>query len=195
MSLKLIIYFLISLIPLFFWYKLAIKKGFKVDLRLILSYFIFGSWFGMYGELFLYKIIDVIFHSPIWEYRILPIHKQITSSYGPFMWGVASIYICFHHNYSLIQFKNQSKILAFISEAGYLLVLEVIFNVLACFMFNQYFFYYHVPDLWHLTSFTNMPFWWVGYKMVVKYGDLLNGNEKLNAAIAFIMIVVAIFPN
>ncbi len=195
MPLKITIFILISFIPLFFWNRMALKKGIQVDYRLALSYFIFGSWFGMYGELFLYKIIDWIFHEPIWEYRTLPIHHGITSSYGPAMWGIASIYICYHKNYKIFNIKYSNKLMAFINEAGFLLVLEVVFNVIAYGIFNDYFFYYFVPDLGHWTSITNMPFWWVGYKMMVKYAGLLNRNEKLNLAIAIVMIIVAIFPD
>ena len=176
------------------WTYYATKKGQQIDYRLMLSYFIFGSWFGMYGELFLFKIIDLIFHSPIWEYRTMPIHNKITSSFGPIMWGFSAVYIYLHKNHSFYTINEKNKLVSFLHEAGYLLVLELLYNFIAYGIFNDYFFYYHVPDLWHWTSFTNMPFWWVGYKMIVKYGEAMNRKEKLNGAIAVVLLVVVYSP-
>lgn len=190
MIFKLVIFTIAQYIPLFIWHQRLKKKQVNVDWRLVLSYFIFGSWFGMFGELFLFKFIDLIFHAPIWEYRILPIHKGITSSYGAIMWGNAAIYICFHKNYQLNP-KNRSLLASFVLESSFLLILELLFNFLAYFLFNEYFFYYFVPDLLHWSSFTNMPFWWVGYQIMVKYAKVMYKQEKLNLSIAIMMIIIA----
>jgi hypothetical protein len=190
MILKVILFTIAQCIPIYIWYKLLKKRDIHVDWRLVISYFIFGSWFGMFGELFLYKFIDWIFHFQIWEYRTMPIHNGITSSYGVIMWGNAAVYICFHKNYQL-QAKNRNKLQAFLLESTYLLILEIIFNLLAYSLFNEYFFYYFVPDLLHWSSFTNMPFWWVGYQIMVKYAKVMYKQEKLNLAIAVMMIIIA----
>lgn len=190
MALKLIIFTIIQLIPLFVWFHLLKRKGISVDFRLILSYFIFGSWFGMAGELFLYKIIEWIFHMPIWEYKLFPIHNGVTSSLGPIMWGNAAVYVCFHKNYQILPVKTKNKLMLFVLEAGYLLVLELIFNFIAFFLFNNYFFYYFVPDLNHWSSFTNMPLWWAGYKVIAKFSKIMYKEEKVNICIAITMIVV-----
>jgi hypothetical protein len=188
---KIILFTILQYIPLYIWYKLAVQKNIVINWRLVVSYFIFGSWFGMFGELFLFKVIEWLFQSPIWEYRTLPIHNGITSSYGPIMWGNAAVYICFHKNYSLNKKANPSVFVSFIKESLFLLVLELLFNFLAFCLFQEYFFYYFVPDLWHWSSFTNLPFWWVGYQVVVKYSNVLYKEEKLNLAIAAMMIVIA----
>lgn len=187
---KLLLFTIVHYIPLFVWSQLLKKKQIKVDWRLVLSYFILGSWFGMFGELFLFKIVDWTFHAPIWEYRLFPIHNGITSSFGPIMWGNAAVYICYHKNYQLKP-KKRSLLASFALESSYLLVFELIFNFLAYFIFNDYFFYYFVPDLWHWSSFTNMPFWWVGYQIMVKYSKVMYKQEKLNLLIAIMMIVIA----
>ncbi len=191
MILKLIFFTIAQCVPLYIWVVLLKRKGISVDWRLIISYFIFGSWFGMFGELFLYKFIDWVFHFQIWEYRTLPIHKGITSSYGVIMWGNAAVYICFHKNYQLNTNKKRGLLASFILESSYLLILELLFNFLAYGLFNEYFFYYFIPDLLHWSSFTNMPFWWVGYQVMVKYAKVMYKQEKLNLAIAFMMIVIA----
>lgn len=190
MVFKVVIFTIAQLIPLLVWHQQLKKKQIKVDWRLVLSYFIFGSWFGMFGELFLFKVIDWIFHAPIWEYRTLPIHNGITSSYGPMMWGIAAVYICFHKNYQFTP-KKRSLLAAFVLESSFLLLLELLFNFFGYFIFNEYFFYYFVPDLFHWSSFTNMPFWWVGYQIMVKYSKVMYKQEKLNLAIAIMMIIIA----
>lgn len=192
MSIKLIVFTLLQYIPIYIWCKKLQKRAIVVDWRLIFSYFMIGSWFGMFGELFLFKFVELIFNAPIWEYRTLPIHNGITSSYGPVMWGNAAIYICFHKNYKLNQLNlKNSKLVDFVLESGYLLMLEVVFNVIAFAIFDDYFFYYFVPDLWHWTSLTNLPFWWVGYQIIVKFSKVFYKEEKLNLAIATMLIIIA----
>ena len=188
---KIILFTLIQFVPIYFWVILLRRKQIKVDWRLVISYFIIGSWFGMFGELFLYKLIDWVFHFQIWEYRTLPIHNGVTSSFGVIMWGNAAIYVCFHKHYQLYFVKKRNILMSFILESGYLLILELIFNFTAYGIFNEYFFYYFVPDLMHWSSFTNMPFWWAGYQIMVKYAKVMYRQEKLNLAIAFMMIVIA----
>lgn len=192
MVVKILIFTILQYFPLVIWCKLLKKREIEIDWRLIFSYFIFGSWFGMFGELFLFKFIELIFSEPIWEYRTLPIHNGITSSYGPIMWGNAAVYICFHKNYQLKKSNLKKNLLvSFALESGYLLLLELIFNFVAFALFNEYFFYYFVPDLGHWTSLTNLPFWWVGYQIIVKYSKVLHKEEKLNLAIATMLIIIA----
>lgn len=192
MFLKIILFTILQLIPLVLWYFFVKKKGTTPDFRLILSYFLLGSWFGMVGELFLFKAIDWVFHEPIWIYRVLPIHNGITSSYGPIMWGLSSVYICFHKNYKLFPQKKSNPIVSFLLESGFLLILELLFNFAAYGLFDNYFFYYFVPDLWHWSSFTNMPFWWVGYQVIVKASTVFYKEEKLNLSLAALLIFVVI---
>lgn len=187
---KILPFLVIQLIPLVVWVYLLKKKGISIDWRLVISYFIFGSWFGMMGELFLFQVIDWIFHTPIWEYRVLPIHNGITSSFGPIMWGLASVYICFHSKYSLLTSKSKNLATSILLESGFLLVLELCFNFIAYAIFKDYFFYYFVPDLWHWSSLTNLPFWWVGYQFMVKASTVLYKEEKLNFCLAVFIIIV-----
>lgn len=186
---KLFIFIIIQLFPLAIWLYLLKRKGIKVDWKLIFTYFVFGSWFGMAGELFLNKIIEWFFGMPIWEYRVLPIHNGVTSSFGPVMWGIATVYVCFHKNYQLYPLKIKNPITLFLLESGYLLVLELVFNFVGFFLFNDYFFYYFVADLWHWSSLTTMPFWWIAYKVAVKYSSVFYNEQKLNIVIAVTLIV------
>lgn len=77
------------------------------------------------------------------------------------------------------------------THALYLLLIELLFNVIAYIYFKEYFFYYYYSDLWHFTSFVTLPFWWVGYKLIVKNSNLFYKEEKLNIIIAIMMIVIA----
>jgi hypothetical protein len=95
------------------------------------------------------------------------------------------------HFHSQDKSKKRNVLVDFALEAGFLLVLEILFNLTAYAIFNNYYFYYFVPDLFHWSSFSNMPFWWVGYKMMVKYAQIMYKQEKLNIGLAIMMIVVA----
>lgn len=187
---KIIVFTVLFLTPLFIWFKMLKNRNVTVDVRLILSYFIFGSWFGMLGELFIAKLVGWAFDTVIWEYRTLPIHDGTTSSYGPIMWGITAIYICFFKNYQLITFENKSRLMSFIFESFFLLVVELFFNFLAFGIFNNYFFYYFFPDLMHWSSFAALPFWFCGYQVIVKYSETMYKEEKLNLIIAIMLIII-----
>lgn len=193
MLFKLFVFTLIIILPLFLYWLFARKK-FDIDYRKVFSYFVFASWFGMCGEIFLDTIINRMFQLPIplWEYRILPIHNASTSSYGPIMWGAAAAYVCFYENYSVKKSMTVGKFGAFMLEAGFLMFAELYFDISGYFLFDEYFFYYFSPEFLHFSALVNIPFWWCGYKVVVKAGELFNRNEKLNIAIAIMMIIVVI---
>jgi hypothetical protein len=188
--LKIFILTILYLVPLYIWYRILKRRNIVVDIRLILSYFIFGSWFGIFGELFIAKLLGWTLNIAIWEYRTLPIHHGITSSYGPIMWGITAIYICFYKNYQLSAFVNKSRIMSFVLESFFLLIVELFFNFLAFGIFNEYFFYYFFPDLMHWSSFAALPFWFCGYQVIVKYGEVMYKEEKLNLIIAIMLIII-----
>lgn len=196
MILKLIFFtFIISLPVIIYW--IFIKNKIKVDKKLLLSYFLFGSWFGMCGEVFLDTVINKILNVPVplWEYRILPIHDKATSSYGPIMWGIAAVCVCFFQHYNLKETslrKLQGWKLFFI-EAGFLMIAELYFDISGYFLFNEYFFYYFSPEFFHFSALVNIPFWWCGYKIIVKASDVLESHWKLNFTIALLMVIILIW--
>lgn len=178
---------------LFYW--LYIRKKEPIDYRRVLSYFLFGSWFGMCGEVFIDVFVNKFLQIPIplWEYRILPIHNDITSSYGPIMWGLASVYVCFYENYSFKTKIKANKFVKFLLESSFLMAAELFFDVSGYFLFNEYFFYYFSPEFLHFSALVNIPMWWCGYKIIVKAGDILTGKEKANIPIAVMMVIVVIW--
>src|SRR5690606_5823123 len=164
--------------------------------KLVLSYFIFGSWFGMCGEVWLDTVINQLLKAPIplWEYRILPIHRASASSYGPIMWGMAAVCVCFFHNYTPQKDrKKRSKFAMFLIESGFLMVAELYFDISGYFIFDEYFFYYFSPEFFHFSALVNVPFWWCGYKMMVKAGKVFRNELKFNLLLAFVMILVVIW--
>lgn len=190
MFLKLLLLTFILIFLLVIWLSVLKKKKITVDWQLILSYFLFTSWFGMFGEIFVTRLLETTINYPIWEYRILPIHDKMTSSYGIILWGLAGVYVCFYENYNSFSLKKKTKLLNFVFESGYLLFIELMFNVLSYIIFKEYFFYYFPPDLFHFSSLTAIPFWWVGYKMIVRSSTLLHSNLKLNLSLAVMMLFV-----
>ncbi len=194
MQLKLFIFTIIIAAPgLIYWY--FAKNKFDIDKRKLLSYFLFGSWFGMCGEVFIDTAINKILQIPIplWEYRILPIHDKITSSYGPIMWGFAAMFICLYENYSVKAKANLKPLAAFFAESLFLIFAELYFCIIGYFLFDEYFFYYFSPEFMHFSALVNIPLWWCGYKLVVKASEVLYKQEKLNATLAFVMIVIVIW--
>lgn len=190
--LKLLFFTLLQYIPLYIWSLSLKRKQIDLNWNLIISYFIFGSWFGIFGEFFIFKIINLFFDMPIWEYRILPIPSKIVSYYGPIMWGNAAVYICFHKQYHFLNIESEHSFLKnFVIPSGFLLFLELMFNLLAYAIFNNYFFYYFVPDLGHWTSVTNLPFWWLGYRAINKYCFIMQNENKLNFVLALMFIFIA----
>jgi len=195
MNLKFLLFTFVISFPILLYLYLTNKKT-PVDNRRILSYFLFGSWFGMCGEVFLDTIINKILKVPIplWEYRILPIHDAATSSFGPIMWGLASIAVCLFHHYSVKnKLKNLNKIKLFFIESGFLMIAELFFDISGYFIFDEYFFYYFSPEFLHFSALVNVPFWWCGYKIIVKASDLLYKEEKLNFTIAILMIIILLW--
>lgn len=175
-------------------YWLFIRKTTEIDYRLILSYFLFGSWFGMCGEVFIDTLINKFLQVPVplWEYRILPIHNKITSSYGPVMWGIAAVYVCFFQHYSSKK-KLKNKFAIFLAESSFLMFAELFFDISGYFLFNEYFFYYYSPEFLHFSALVNIPMWWCGYKLMVKAGDAFNRNEKASVPIAVMMVIIVIW--
>lgn len=196
MTFKLSIFTCIISLPIIIYW-LIIKNKKNIDYRRLLSYFIFGSWFGMCGEIFLDTIINKILQVPIplWEYRVLPIHNNATSSFGPIMWGIAAVGVCLFQHYNCYEtcLKQLKKWKLFFVEAGFLMLAEMYFDITGYFIFNDYFFYYFSPEFYHFSALVNIPFWWCGYKILVKASDLFYKQEKLNITIASLMIIILIW--
>ncbi len=193
---KLALFTIVITVPiLFYWF--YINKKTTIDYRLLLSYFIFGSWFGMCGEIFIDTAINKLLKIPIplWEYHITPIHNNATSMYGPIMWAIAAVCVCFFQHYNLYatKIKKLKGWKLFIAEAGFLMLAEIYFNIAGYFIFNDYFFYYFSPEFNHFSALVSIPFWWCGYKVIVKASDLFYKQEKLNFVIAFLMITIIIW--
>jgi hypothetical protein len=192
--LQMIIFTVIITMPVFLYW-LYVRKKYEIDYRKILSYFLFGSWFGMCGEVFIDAFVNKLLQLPIplWEYRIMPIHNAMTSSYGPIMWGVAAVGICFYQNYSAKKKMKVNKFGEFLIESWFLMFSELFFDITAYFYLGEYFFYYYSPEFLHFSAFVNIPMWWCGYKMIVKVSEAMNRQEKITIPLAIMMIITMIW--
>lgn len=155
----------------------------------------FGSWFGMCGEVFIDVFVNKVLQLPIplWEYRIMPIHNAMTSSYGPIMWGVAAIGICMYEHYSPKKRMKVNRLTGFLIESWFLMLSELFFDITAYLYLDEYFFYYYSPEFLHFSAFVNIPMWWCGYKMMVKGGDALDKKEKISIPLAVMMVVTVVW--
>ncbi len=190
MTLELVLITAVKIIILYvLYYFLIRKRKLKIDWRLALSYFILGTWFGIACEVFGDKIAD-LFQLNIWEYRVLPIHNGASSLYGPLLWSMMGLYIYVYQSFIGPSFKSKSKLVKFLAESGYLLILEFIFNLIGYLIFNGYFFYYFAPDLYHFSSFVVLPLWWGYYQVIVRLSSVFYKQEKLNIILAAVMLVI-----
>lgn len=129
------------------------------------------------------------------EYHILPIHDKATSSFGPIMWGIAAVGICFfqHYNRKEMQINRLKQWQRIFIEASFLMLAKMYFDCIGYLIFNDYFFYYFSPELYHFSALINIPFWWCGYKIGVKASDLFYKQEKINITIAILMLTILLW--
>lgn len=188
------IFTVIIILPLFFYW-LYIRNKMVIDFRRVLSYFLFGSWFGICGEVFIDTLVNKILQVPVplWEYRILPIYNAAASSYGPIMWGLAAVYVCFYENYSIKKSLKVNKLGVFLIESCFLMFAELYFDISGYFIFDEYFFYYYSPEFLHFSALVNIPMWWCGYKIIVKASEIFVRKENASVPIATLMVIILLW--
>lgn len=137
------------------------QKVKKVDARLALLYVTTVAMIGVYGEIFLDTTYKLFVGHPLWQYRILPIQNGYTSSYAVVTWGLVGFYLyLMHENLSAKWSITKTKHLALIFSLEALL-LEAIVTLSARLFLGKYLYYYLPSDLWHVSSFQNIPFYFI----------------------------------
>lgn len=123
-----------------------------------LVYFMIIALIGLFGEILLDSAYNFFVGHPLWYYNILPIYGGYTSSYAIVTWGLYGFHLYLLHDslatkWSITRIKHLA--LLFSLEA---LVLEALLTLSAKFVFGRYLYYYLPSDLWHISSFQNIPF-------------------------------------
>jgi hypothetical protein len=133
----------------------------RVDLKLAVLYFFTLALVGLFGEIFLDTVYNAVVGHPLWYYRILPIVGGYTSSFAVVSWGLYGFHLyllhgSLHAKWSISRTRHLALI--FSLEA---LVLEAAATISAKVFLGRYLYYYLPADLWHVSSFQNLPFYFV----------------------------------
>jgi hypothetical protein len=147
----------------------AIAKEFKkADIKLALLYFITVGSIGVFGEIFLDTVYNYFVGNPLWEYRILPIHNGYTSVYAPIVWGIYGFHLYLFHDTLHTKWSiTRTRYLALILSVEALL-LEAALTISSKFLLGDFMYYYFPSDLWHVSSFQNIPFYFICGVIIVK---------------------------
>lgn len=156
------------LIILYFLNTLIARRFPKIELKKLFVYVAGVALIGVFGEVLIDSLYKIGFGQPFWIYKLLPAHSEFTSYYSPFLWGMFGFHLYLFHE-TLFKLKPTLKdwklACIFALEA---VALELIFNLSHILIKGTYIFYYLPSDLWHLTSFTALPFYFIGgYALVL----------------------------
>jgi hypothetical protein len=133
----------------------------RVELKVAVLYFFTLALIGLFGEIFLDTIYNYVIGHPLWYYRIWPIMGGYTSSFAIVTWGIYGFHLYLLHGslgarWSITKTRHLALIFSF--EA---LVLEAAATISARIFLGKYLYYYLPADLWHVSSFQNIPFYFL----------------------------------
>lgn len=172
----------------------AIAGRFKhVEPRKAMLYFFTVALIGLYGEIFLDTIYNHFVGRPLWRYNILPIYSGYTSSYAIMTWGLYGFHLYLLHNtlgskWSITRTKHLALI--FSVEA---LVLEAALTISALFFFGKYMYYYYPPDLWHVSTVQNIPFYFICGLIILKTMKRFRRDPVFFSAMSAALLFVLVF--
>ena len=118
------------------------------------------SALGLVGETAIDFTYNAVFHSPLWQYHVYPIHHAYTSLYAIALWGVAGANL-----YFIREILRSKKVTSIHRQALIITieswVFETVINVAFWLVFGDYIFYYLPSDLGHFTSIQVLPLYWL----------------------------------
>jgi len=150
---------------------------------------------GCISEVAINSFCRAVFDSPLWVYRVTPIHGGDTSTFAFFQWSLYGYHLYYlQKKLQSFKFKYEDAIFAVALSIDALL-LEILVNVSSLFFLDTFVFYYLPGDLGHLTTLAVFPFYLLG-------GAILMGIFKrflqdplffgtLSFSIAFIFVFLA----
>ena len=164
----------------------------KIQISRALVYISTVAMLGLFGEIFVDTMYNHFFHIPLWRYNILPIHHAYTSSYAVVLWGAYGLYLYLLHD-SLEKWsisKQRHLALIFSVEA---LFLEAIVELLSKATLGKYVYYYYPSDLWHISTFQNLPFYFICGLLVVKTMKRFKADPVYFTFISCWLVVMCVF--
>ena len=163
-----------------------------VEPQMALVYFLGVALIGLFGEIFLDTVYNAVVGHPLWKYNILPIHNAYTSSYAVVVWGLYGFHLYLLHG--TLRKRSITKTLhlaaIFCVEA---LFLEAALTISAKLLLGDYMYYYFPSDLWHVTSFQNLPFYFVCGFTIIKTMQHFKTDPLFYSQMAAALLFVLVF--
>ncbi|HSX31377.1 MAG TPA: hypothetical protein VLE99_05665 [Candidatus Saccharimonadales bacterium] len=147
---------------------LIARRLMRPKLKPALLYFTTVGAIGLFGEIFLDTSYNFFVGHPLWYYNLLPIQGGYTSAFAIVTWGLYGIHLYLLHDTLATKWsitRTRHLAIIFSLEA---LVFEALLTLSAKAVFGKYLYYYLPADLWHVSSFQNMPFYFICGAVVLK---------------------------
>ncbi len=168
------------------------RKWKRIEPKQALMYFFTVALIGIFGEIFLDTVYNYFVGQPLWRYNILPIHAAYTSSFAIITWGLYGFHLYLLHG-SLGKWsinKTRHLVLIFSFEA---LVLEALLTISAKLLLGEFMYYYLPGDLWHVSSFQNLPFYLICGFVVLGTLKRFRADPIFFSAMSAALLAVAVF--
>lgn len=132
------------------------KQWIRPEPKKVLLYVSTMAALGILGEIVFDTGYHLVFGHPLWQYRLMPVHRAYTSSFSLYLWGTVGFYLYLLHD--ILRKRGISSLhklaAIFCLEA---IALEVSVNLTYLAFFSNFIFYYLPGDLWHITSLQTLP--------------------------------------
>lgn len=147
--------------------------------------FFFAAW----SEVAMNTAFNAVVGRPMWTYHIAPVLDGSTSQVGMVMWPTYGFFLYFVH-----EAMTQSRRLRFLDNdhtkailiGADAMALEIAANGFSIIGFGSFFFFYHGPDLGHLTTIEIfVPYVVFGFGGLKLLGALANVRFKAVIGLAF----------
>ena len=181
------------LVVVYLFNSLVAGKFKKIDAKLASLYFVTVAMIGVFGEIFLDTFYNHFVGHPLWRYNILPIQHGYTSKFGVVTWGIMGIYLyLMHDNLAAKWTITRARYLALIFSFE-ALIIEALVTLSAKLFLGRYIYYYIPGDLWHVSSFQNIPFYFICGVVIVKTIKRFKKDPLFFIAMSASLIAVLIY--
>ena len=192
MQLLQLTYFSLAWVGVLYLFNCALAKELKrIDFKIALLYVTSVALVGVFGEVLLDTLYKSLIGTPLWQYRVLPIHDAYTSYYSLVIWSMYGFYLYLLHDTLGGQIGSNTIVAALASlEAIFLELLLISSHLL---IFNEYIFYYLPIGLWHLSAFQVIPFYFICGLVIVNSIHGFKSNPLFFSIMNAILVFVLVF--
>lgn len=190
---KLIVFGLSWFVVIYLFNSLVAGKFKKIDAKLATMYFVTVAMIGVFGEIFLDTVYNHFLGHPLWHYNILPIQHGYTSEFAIIPWGTMGFYLYLMHDNLANKWaitKTSYLALIFSLEA---LIIEAAATLSAKVFLGSYIYYYVPGDLWHVSSFQNIPFYFICGVIIIRTVKRFKKDPYFFTAMSACLIAVLIY--